>query len=530
MTEPLVVDAPIAAVTVYPLQARVTRRGRIAVSAGGHTVTVDGLPSALFDDSVRVSGRGASARVTGVDVARRHHASAPDPTIDELERRLRDLRMEDRSSADDDGALATEANFVQETARRGGREMARALATGDADDQRVAAFGETVRERLQQIGARRRELTARRDELAREITAVEAALDDRRRQAGTERRAIEVGVDASADTTVELEVSYVVGGAGWRPVYDARLDGSTVAIEWNGLITQRTGEDWPAGELTLSTARPAVQATIPELDPWYVDIWRVRPLPKARPGVPLAAGGREAYELATSAMAMSDMAVDEVALAGPEEADAAQGATAVSYRLPRPVAVPSDGSPHKATITRIDLEAALDYVAVPKLAEEAYLRAVVTNRSTHNLLPGVVSVFHGDEFVGTTSIEPAPPGGEIELHLGVDDRVTVDRELTRRETGKAMLSGSRRTAVTYTITVENRLPDRTTVRVIDQFPVSKHEDVKVRDTEAKPEPKERTDLDVVTWELELEPDTKRELTLSFTLEHPKNDRLTGWTD
>ena len=69
---------------------------------------------------------------------------------------------------------------------------------------------------------------------------------------------------------------------------------------------------------------------------------------------------------------------------------------------------------------------------MPKLAEEAYLRATVTNESAHTLLPGTVSVFQGDEFVGTTSIETTAPGGEVELHLGVDDRIEVERELVKR--------------------------------------------------------------------------------------------------
>jgi uncharacterized protein (TIGR02231 family) len=116
------------------------------------------------------------------------------------------------------------------------------------------------------------------------------------------------------------------------------------------------------------------------------------------------------------------------------------------------------------------------------------------------------------------------------LHLGVDDRMKVERKLTRRETGKAMLSGNRRTSVTYTITIENRLPQPARVTVIDQFPVSRHEEVKVRDTEARPDPKERTELDVVTWEVEIAAGGKQEITLGFTLEHPKNERLTGWND
>jgi uncharacterized protein (TIGR02231 family) len=526
MTEPLMIDAPIVAVTVYPRQARITRRGRAVVPAGNQTVVVNGLPATLVEDSVRARGRG-SARVTGIDIARRHYPTAPDPTIERLEGRERELRRLDRAAADDDDALATEGRFLEETARRGGREMARSLAAGEADAERVAAFGDTVRVRLQAVGQERRDLEERRRDLAREIAAAEAELADRRRQQSTDRRAVEVGLDVEGETSVELEVSYVVPGAGWRPVYDARLDGAAVVLDWHGLVTQHTGEDWPAGDLTLSTARPALRSTIPELDPWFIDIWRVRPMP--RPGAAMRTMAAAPAGGAIDA-AMAEMAVADVDLAGPEQAVAEQGTTATSYRLTRPVAVPSDGSPHKATITRIELGTELDYVVVPKLAEEAYLRATVTNSSTHTLLPGTVSVFQGDEFVGTTAIESLAPGGEVELQLGVDDRIEVERELTRRDTAKALLTGHRKTAVTYTITVQNHLAEPAKVTVLDQFPVSRHEAVKVRDTEARPAPKERTDLDVVTWPLELAPGAKQELTLSFTIESPKDERLVGWTD
>ena len=38
---------------------------------------------------------------------------------------------------------------------------------------------------------------------------------------------------------------------------DARLVEETVTLTWFGLITQRTGEDWPPCPVTLSTARAA---------------------------------------------------------------------------------------------------------------------------------------------------------------------------------------------------------------------------------------------------------------------------------
>ena len=57
---------------------------------------------------------------------------------------------------------------------------------------------------------------------------------------------------------MEIELSYVVPGAGWTSSYDVRLTGDRLTLSWYGLITQHTGEDWPECDLTLSTARPMV--------------------------------------------------------------------------------------------------------------------------------------------------------------------------------------------------------------------------------------------------------------------------------
>jgi uncharacterized protein (TIGR02231 family) len=528
MAPPPAVDAPIVAVTVYPSQARVTRRGTATVAAGTADVAITGLPSSLLDDSVRVTGRGA-ARVVGVEVARRFVEAAPDAVVAELEERLRSLRQDDQALLDRDASAAAQTELLGALARRGGRSLADALAAGTADGTRVEAFGGTLVAQLDAVASTRRDVARQREELARRIAAAEGELELRRRQADVNRRDVVVSLEADADAAVELDVSYLVLSASWTPVYDARLADGKVTLTWHGLVTQRSGEDWPVTDLSLSTARPAAAAGIPELDPWYVDVWQPPPQPMPRqPAVrAAAAGGRFGMEAAAAPAAMLEVA--EVAIEQ-ATATAEQGVTAVTWRLPRPIAVPADGSPHKATITSLTLDAALDYLSVPKLAPEVYLRATVTNTSAHTLLPGRVSVFHDADFVGTTTLDAVAPGEEIELQLGVDDRVTVERELTRRQTSKTVLGNVRRTAVTYTITVDSHLPATAKVSVQDQFPVSRHERIKVDDTSASPEPSDRTDLGVVTWTFEVEPGASRELTLSFQLEHPRDLQVAGFSD
>jgi uncharacterized protein (TIGR02231 family) len=526
MAEPVALDAPIAAVTVYPSQARVIRRGAVSLPAGVHDVELDGLPVSLLDESVRVSGRGDAARIVGVEVAHRFHADAPDERVRSVEDALEELRRADQVLCDDDAATAARVELSTELARRGGRTFASALATGEADGARLQSFADTLAAQLADALARRREVRDRRRELAREIAAREAELESLRAQRGTERRTVVVSVEADSATTAELEVAYLVTSASWRPVYDARLDGTTVRVEWHGLVSQRSGEDWPATDLSLSTARPAVRATVPELDPWYLDVWQ--PAPKMATRM-MAGAASDALAAPQAAAPVAELAVRAPAMAAPG-ATLEQGVTAATYHLARPVGVPSDGSPHKATITTFDLPAVLDHLTVPKLAEEAYLRATVTNSSPHTLLAGRVSVFHGPDFVGTTDIEAVAPGEELELQLGVDDRLRVERELVRRDTSKTVLGGTRKTGVTYEITVESHLPTPTTLTVLDQFPVPRHEDIKIRDQKTSPEPSERTDLQVLTWVIDLPAGETATVTLSFQLEHPRDLPVLGFTD
>src|SRR6185503_1353623 len=164
------------------------------------------------------------------------------------------------------------------------------------------------------------------------------------------------------------------------------------------------------------------------------------------------------------------------------------GVTAATYQPARPVAVPADGAAHRATIAVVELAAVLDYVTAPVRSAEAHLRAKVTNTSEHTLLPGAAAVFHGGDFVGTSELEIWAPGEEVELALGVDDRVRVERELVRRSASKPMLGGARRRDAEHRIRVTNHTPAVATVTVLDQVPVSRDEAITVKEQRLDPAP------------------------------------------
>jgi uncharacterized protein (TIGR02231 family) len=526
MTE-LVLDAPIVAVVVYPDRARITRRGRITAPAGDQTVYVEPLPITLQEDSVRVAGRGP-ATVVGVDVATRHHPQAPDETVAELERRRREAQAEVGELIDADDVQAQLDTFLAQLGRRAGGSFARTLAAGETGAQ-LGEFTESLATRLSAVRSKRRELGRQRHEAEERLAAVERRLAEVAQQRVPDRRSAAVALALESEAEVEIELSYVVPAAGWTSSYDVRLTGEDLTLSWYGLITQHTGEDWPECDLTLSTARPTVTAKVPELEPWYLDRYHP-PVPVSAPAAPGARRMRgDAVPTAFAAEGLQAVAAEAPAFAD-LTATVEQGVTAATYTPPRPVAVPADGASHRATIASVDLEAELDYITAPIRSTDVHLRATVVNSSTHTLPAGKAAVFHEADFVGSAALPLWAPGEEVELALGLDDRIRVERKLIRRTASKATLGSTRRREVEYETRIENHTPRKARVTVLDQLPVARDHEIVVKPISTEPEPAEVTDLGVVTWKLDLPPAADLRINLAFRVDTAKSIELTGWRE
>jgi uncharacterized protein (TIGR02231 family) len=191
---------------------------------------------------------------------------------------------------------------------------------------------------------RRREISARRRAAHRELNAAEQRLAVAEKRASHSVAFVEVSatLEASAATGAEVELSYHVSGASWRPLYDLALDGERLAVTYLAEVTQQTGEDWPAVELVLSTTRRGLHQTLPELPPGI-------PGTPSRSTGQMAAGRSMAFTGAVPQSAPSPMAaapagpapeadLEEAALLAVEPGESGVG---LVYRVPSPLAVPA---------------------------------------------------------------------------------------------------------------------------------------------------------------------------------------------
>jgi len=169
----------------------------------------------------------------------------------------------------------------------------------------------------------------------------------------------------------------------------------------------------------------------------------------------------------------------------------------------------------------------LDGVTAPKLEPVCYRRARVRNESPYTLLPGKVQLFEGDDYLGATELKFAAPGQELELALGADERIRVERKLVGRDVDKTFLADRRRIRYKYRIEVENLRDTPQVVFVRDQLPVPRHEQVKVKLEAAEPRPARHTDLNQLEWKLTLEKNAKQVVQFEFSVEFPRTLDVVG---
>jgi uncharacterized protein (TIGR02231 family) len=520
----------IIAATVYPEYVRINRRGTIKLNKGNHTLEISKLPLSINPDSLRASIYGAaSPRLLSAQVKR---VLYPDLPTDPLQK----LGIEIEKMKDDLKRLEVKLELIKQNRNILDKladqvdTYATALAAGEKTVEQQLDYFAKLRKQAEKLDdemftlqTTQRQLTQQLEKSSKEL---EQYLNSRPHECYT--ASIDVEVFSHAEMTIEI--SYVASEAGWKPVYDLRLlekaYSPSLEVSYLADVTQNTGETWDEISLTLSTARPALTSTLPELEPWYIN--------PPEPIYPVATLGIEP-QLLPADMTKEPLAVNIpgtfLGRKGERHDDMAAlvttVGTSVSYLIPNPVTIPSDGAPHKVNVAHFPLAPVVDYVSTPKLANAVYRRAKADNKSPYTLLPGQANILISDEYVGSTQLELTVPEGKIEIYLGNDSRLKVERELKRREIDRRLLGGKTHLAYGYEITVESMLPYSANLTVYDQIPTPRYAEIKVKLESAEPKPTDQSGLNQLIWSLALDPKEKRTIRFDFSVEIPQDLKVIG---
>ncbi|RXW17065.1 hypothetical protein EST38_g8784 [Candolleomyces aberdarensis] len=473
------VDSKIAGVSVYSHRAEVTRTFNLALTPGQNQVEISGLPRLLIQDSLRVEGKELDTRL-----------------LEESEEikplRLRKFELEQAIERNDQS---------KDTLKKYMDSLA---------SPRTASFSEVV-ETTSEYDIAVTELQKKGNALAEDLEVVtkalstkQRALKDAAKTKWDEKLSLKVSVRILAEVEGEIELSliYAVSNTSWSPRYAIRVDthskDKAVSLVYKADITQMSGEDWTDVSMTLETATPSFDKTLPTLGPWTIRAYKPAPYPVILSGSmpaplpayhavlqrPISPSWRRSRSRSSSpgeVMYHTPATVRPTIL--PQLAMVSSlGDVSATFGVPGITTIPSDGARHTVTIASLELDAKLCWVSVPKKDAKTYLSAKIQNVSEYALLEGPANVYVDGSFIARSTIPAVNPEEKFECALGIYPAIRITyHPLAKKLSQSGLLSKSKVYNYTRRITIHNTKNSTVEgIKIIDQIPVSEDATITVK--------------------------------------------------
>ena len=511
-------DKPVTSkpteVKVFLNGAQVSRSAAASIPAGTTTLVFTGLAEGLDPQSIQVTGKGGY-QILSVNHRMNYLTESPrKKEIEELQDKIKKLEKDWAYEKAMQDVWVNEEQLLNKNSSVGGTQNG-LTAT------QLTAVNDYVRQRLIATKtnwlAQQEKLTTIQEEKAKLVQQMQQYQS----QAPRPTSEVVVEISSTAAVSATFAIGYFVGSAGWLPAYDLRAKGVGQPIEllMKAQVTNNTGEDWDKVDLSLSSGDPTAGGIMPVLNPWTLYTYRPQPVQTITRG----SRTREESMAPAPRAAEMDVAYDlmEKEASGIVANTVANRTTTVEFVIETPFSIPSDGVAHTVGVKTHSMPATYKHYATPKLDKDAFLYARTTGWEDLNLLPGEANVFFEGTFVGQSYLQLDMPKDTLDISLGRDKGVVVERVKRKMTNEKAVVGGKRTVTVGWDITVRNTKGTAVDLELRDQYPLSPQSEIEVKLKEDGGA-SVNSDRGLLTWNMRLEPKATRKLGFSYEVKYPKD--------
>lgn len=199
--------------------------------------------------------------------------------------------------------------------------------------------------------------------------------------------------------------------------------------------------------------------------------------------------------------------------------------TAIEFEIKIPYTIKSDNKNTTIEVDRYQLPAQYEYYCIPKVNKEAFLLANIVDWEKYNLLEGEANIFFENTYIGKTVLDLRNVSDTLNISLGRDKNVQVNREKVKDFNTKKFLGTKKEDTRVWKTTVKNNKSQPVSIAILDQIPISTSQEIEV-EAENLSGGILNTGTGEVKWKLELQPTERKELELKYKVKYPKNRTLT----
>ena len=512
------VSSDIKKVTVFLNGAYETREANVNLSAGSNLVKLTDITANLDVNSIQISG---NKNFTIVSVNHQYNYLAEpkkSKRFKEVKDSLDDVTLKLNIRRSMRMVYTEEKNLLLANKSMGGAQ--KGVVVED-----VMEMAEYFRKHLKDIELKLIDIQLEEQELAREQQKLQNQLNQLSGQTHRNTSEIVVNISSKTATSAKLQITYHVYNAGWIPFYDIRSNnlGSAVELNYKAHVRQNTGYDWNNVDITLSTGNPSVNNNKPVVRPWILQYYdasnRAGNYLKAPP-VPSQLNEVQVKQDKKGKAREDDFEVESTSIANFTQVTEAGVNT--EFKISVPYSVASDGSASTIEIQNHQLPSGYKYYAAPKYTNNAFLLADVTGWDNLNLLPGESSIFFEGTYVGKSFIDPNTTEDTLQLSLGVDKGIVVERKKVNEQCKKVTIGSSRKTTTAYEISVRNTKNKEIEMVIEDQIPISRLKEIEVNLDSKTGNPEYNAETGVLKWRTKVGPGETVKFNFTYSVKHPKD--------
>jgi uncharacterized protein (TIGR02231 family) len=509
------VESKISLVTVFLNKAEVTREIKTRIQEGTTNLIISGLTAQLDPNSVQVSGKGKFV-LMGIshqlnflnDVAMPARLKILNDSIHDIQAKIHFENAQKQ-------ILDKEEQMLLSNQKIGGTDQ-------NLPVNELKNMADFFRNRLSEIAMARLRHDERIKKLNERLSKVQHQVRTLNELSGRNTSEVVVNITAKESTEAEIVISYVVGNAGWVPLYDVRAvdTKASLSLLYKANIFQSTGENWKNVKLKLSTANPTLGGVKPDLPIWHLDFHQPREYVQKYKHIP----GRQGADAAPQALSREQVVQQSTSTA--DFVNVTQTSLNAEFNIALPYTINSASKPTTVDISRHELPAGFRYAAAPKLDPDAFLMAGTTGWADLNLLPGEANVFFEGSFVGKSFIDPGSVHDTLFFSLGRNKRIVVKRDKVKDFNSRVLIGSNQKESHAFEIKVRNNQSQTVAIAIEDQIPLSKNSQIEVTLVDTGGAQYSSVSGKLV-WEITLKPNESKRLLYHFEVKFPKDKIIAG---
>lgn len=503
------VTTTVESATVYLSGAQVSRSAEVTLQAGTNHLVFQNLSTRLSEQSIQI----ATDKPISILSVRKGIADKmlSSEKLDSLKQLKRELESNIQLKQTEETVLQRELDILISNKDLRGESQ---NITAEEIRQAMNYF----REKLTEIETSRLDLSNAIRKSREELNVIDEQIEEINRQQKQKSGRIIAEIESPGMRTVTLTVSYFLGNAGWYPSYDVRVTdvGQSLSLTYKANIYQNSGIDWENVKLSISSAQPLTSTRIPTVQPVYLRF--------------LQPQNRERFEdIGVSAELQKEM--EQAAptsrdrnIPAPPPVTVTQNQTSFSFNIEQPYSVSGSGEAKTVAMQEHTLDADYRYFAIPKVRPTAYLTAMVTGWEELNLLNGEMNLYFEQTYVGQSQLQANAPGDTLRFSLGQDDRIVLERNRLREFTDKNFFGNRVRETTAWELVVRNTKNRPIELTLIDQIPVSTHEDINI-DLEERSGAVLEPNTGELSWDLDIDAEASASRVFRYRVEYPSGKEL-----